>query len=294
MSSFASKDLIGVLPAAGRGSRLGPIPSSKEVMPLGFVRDQVTDAAQAGWKPFTTIEAHLQAFREAGVSRVVVILGHNKYDIMEYLGGGARYGLSISYLFQDELRGMPFALDLAQPWSNGATTLFTMPDTLIEPADSTARLLHSHEQASADLSLGLFETDNPAKFGMVQLDKENRIVKFVDKPRTTDLRLMWGLAVWSPKFAEFMHERLAKTPLSDKETVLSDIFDEALQAGMHVQGVELKGCTYNDIGTPEEFQRVVGNLARRTATESLHAELEGDETRSSASTPRLTVVRGGR
>jgi len=243
----ASKNLIGVLPAAGRGSRLGPIPSSKEIMPLGFVRGESADVDQADWKPFTTMEAHLRAFREADIDKVVIILGHNKYDIMEYLGGGARYGLSISYVFQDELRGMPFALDLAQPWSADATTVFTMPDTLIEPSDSTARLLRSHMHAQADLSLGLFETDNPAKFGMVGLDNENRIVKFVDKPRTTDLRLMWGLAVWSPKFADFMHERLLATPVSDNETVLSDIFDEALKAGMHVQGVELNGCTYNDI-----------------------------------------------
>lgn len=294
MSKLASKNLIGVLPAAGRGSRLGPIPSSKEVMPLGFVRGQSVGGAQNGWKPFTTIEAHLQAFKDAGIEKVVVILGHNKFDIMEYLGGGARYGLRISYVFQDELRGMPFALDLAQPWSLGATTVFTMPDTLIEPADATARLVRSHEQADADLSLGLFETDNPAKFGMVELDSENRIVSFVDKPHTTDLHLMWGLAVWSPKFATFMHDRLASTPLTDNETVLSDIFDEALQAGMHVQGVELKGCTYNDIGTPEEFQRVVGHLARRTATESVEAELEAGQHREGLATPKLSVVRAGR
>ena len=294
MSMFASKNLIGVLPAAGRGSRLGPIPTSKEIMPLGLVREQPEGNAGNGWKPFTTMEAHLQAFGEAGIEKVVVILGPNKFDIMEYLGGGARFGLSISYVFQDELRGMPFALDLAQPWSQGATTVFTMPDTLIEPSDATDRLLRSHEQAGADLSLGLFETDNPAKFGMVELDKDNRIVRFVDKPRTTDLHLMWGLAVWSPKFASFMHERLANTPVSDNETVLSDIFDEALQAGMHVQGVELKGCTYNDIGTPEEFQRVVSHLARRTASESIEAEIEEEQHRSSTVTPKLSVVRGGR
>lgn len=294
MSTLASKNLIGVLPAAGRGSRLGPIPSSKEIMPLGFVREQAEGDTQNGWKPFTTMEAHLQAFREAGIQKVVVILGHNKFDIMEYLGGGARYGLSISYVFQDELRGMPFALDLAQPWSLGATTVFTMPDTLIEPSDATARLVRSHEHADADLSLGLFETDNPAKFGMVELDSDNRIVRFVDKPHTTDLHLMWGLAVWSPKFASFMHDRLVNTPLSDNETVLSDIFDEALQAGMHVQGVELNGCAYNDIGTPEEFQRVVGNLARRTASESVEAELAIEQGRVGLATPKLSVVRGGR
>ncbi|MGH1358092.1 MAG: nucleotidyltransferase family protein [Burkholderiaceae bacterium] len=280
-------DLIGVLPAAGRGSRLGPIPSSKEVMPLGFDPDHPVAEGQGGWRPFTTIEAHLDGFKQAGIEKVVVILGSNKQDIMEYLGGGARYGLSISYLFQEELRGMPFALDLANPWSQGATTVFTMPDTLIEPNNSTARLLQSHQKAGADLSLGLFETNNPSKFGMVELDSDNRIVRFDDKPRRTNLHLMWGLAAWSPVFASFMHERLERIAKGGKETVLSDIFAEALKAGLHVQGVELRGATYNDIGTPEEFQLVVRKLALRAAGE----DVDSDEV---SATPRLTVVRGGR
>ncbi len=280
-------ELIGILPAAGRGSRLGPIPSSKEVMPLGFDPDHPVAEGQGGWRPFTTIESHLDGFKRAGIQKVVIILGSNKQDIMEYLGGGARYGLSISYLFQEELRGMPFALNLAHPWASNATTVFTMPDTLIEPNDATARLLHSHQGAGADLSLGLFETNNPAKFGMVELDADNRIIRFDDKPKQTSLHLMWGLAVWSPVFAEFMNERLAKIARGGNETVLSDIFAGALEAGLHVQGVELRGATYNDIGTPEEFQLVVRKLALRAAGEEI-------DTEPTAVSPRLTVVRGGR
>ncbi|MEZ5740571.1 MAG: hypothetical protein R3E68_14700 [Burkholderiaceae bacterium] len=44
----------------------------------------------------------------------MIILGPGKNDIMEYLGGGQRFGMDLSYVFQEELRGMPFALDLAR------------------------------------------------------------------------------------------------------------------------------------------------------------------------------------
>jgi len=258
-------ELIGLLPAAGRGSRLGPIPSSKEVMPLGFELCYPEEDRHAGWRPFTTIESHLHAYRKAGVERVVIVLGSKKTDIMEYLGSGSRYGLHIAYLFQEELRGMPFALDLARPFTHECTTVFSMPDTLIEPHDSIARLSHAHRQVGADLSLGLFETDNPSKFGMVELDNEGRIVRFADKPSATDLRLMWGLAVWSPAFTRFMGDHLADVAKGSPETVLSDILEKALHAGMTVHGVELKGAIYNDIGTPEEFQSVVRKLALRAA-----------------------------
>ena len=189
---------------------------------------------------------------------------------------------------------MPFALDLAHVWSADATTVFTMPDTLVEPLNSTARLLQSHLHAGADLTLGLFETDNPSKFGMVETDADGRVLSFVDKPRTTDLRLMWGLAVWSPVFANFMHDRLGAIPENAKETVLSDIFEMALHAGMHVQGVELNGAVYNDIGTPEEFQRVVHKLAARTNNEMTLSDGDAASLEAVGTTPHLTVVRGGR
>lgn len=254
-------ELVGLLPAAGRGSRLGAIPSSKEIMPLGF--HPVDDGESARWKPFTTMEAHLRAHAQAGIRRTIIVLGRNKYDIMDYLGSGERYGLKLSYLFQEALRGMPFALDLARPWAASATTMFSMPDTLIEPTESFALLARHHEARQADVTLGLFPTDNPSKFGMVDIGADGRINRFVDKPKQTRLTLMWGLAVWSPRFAGFMHEYLAHVPADAKETVLSDVFQAAVDAGLHVEPLRLDGASYSDVGTPEEFQGVVQSLATR-------------------------------
>lgn len=254
-------EMIGLLPAAGRGSRLGSIPSSKEIMPLGF--HPVDEEAPSRWKPFTTMEAHLRAFALAGIRRVIVVLGPNKYDIMDYLGSGERYGLQLSYMFQETLRGMPFALDLAQAWTDSATTMFSMPDTLIEPVEAFGRLARHHGDAGADVTLGLFRTDNPAKFGMVDIGPDGRIVRFVDKPKRTHLDLMWGLAVWSPRFTRFMHDYLARIPEESAETVLSDVFQAAVNAGLHVEPLHLEEALYSDVGTPEEFQGVVQALATR-------------------------------
>lgn len=260
MKRFKRTSVVGVLPAAGRGSRLGAIPSSKEIMPLGFGHAPDT---RIGWQPLTTIERHLAGFRAAGVQKVVIVLGPGKSDIMEYLRGGEQHGLSITYAFQERPRGMPFALDLARPWSAEAQTVFAMPDTLIEPYNAISRLTRHHRASGADVSLGLFETDNPAKYGMVDVDDQGRARAFVDKPKATTLRWMWGLAVWSPEFASFMGDMLGQVPPESAEVVLSDVFDAAMRAGLRIDGVRLNRCRYNDIGTPEEFQHVVHRLAER-------------------------------
>src|SRR5687768_12058338 len=98
-------ELIGLLPAAGRATRLGPIPCSKEIMPLGFQLRAWPGSPR--WQPVTAIETHLQALMMAGAARCAVIISESKADIVRYLGSGERYGLPIAYLYQQQLRGMP-------------------------------------------------------------------------------------------------------------------------------------------------------------------------------------------
>lgn len=251
-------ELVGVLPAAGRGSRLGPIPCSKEIMPLGF---QPQAEAPVAWQPVTAIELHLDALRRAGARRAVVIVGETKADVVRYVGDGSRYGVPVAYVYQQQLRGMPFALDLARPWVGRATTLFSMPDTLITPPGAMARLVEEHRRRRCDVTLGLFPTAAPQKFGMVARDEGGRIVRFIDKPAQTELTLMWGMAVWSPRFADFLAADLAGRQGAAHEVVLSDVFTAALASGLDIQGAVMEGARYHDIGTPEDFQAVVLSLA---------------------------------
>jgi len=57
-------------------------------------------------------------------------------DIVRYLG--SRYDPIDRLLAPDTPSWHAYALDLAAPWINGATTLFSMPDTLITPVDTMA------------------------------------------------------------------------------------------------------------------------------------------------------------
>jgi glucose-1-phosphate thymidylyltransferase len=227
-------------------------------MPLGF---QPSITAPLAWQPVTAIETHLHALREAGAHRAVAIIGETKADVVRYIGDGSRYGLAVAYVYQQQLRGMPFALNLARPWLGEATTLFSMPDTLITPPNTMAKLAQEHRRRSADVTLGLFPTASPQKFGMVARDAEGRILRFVDKPAQTDLTLMWGMAAWSPRFADFLSTDLAQRPTDGPEVVLSDVFAAALMAGLDIQGAVMAGAHYHDIGTPEDFQSVVLRLA---------------------------------
>ena len=101
---------------------------------------------------------------------------------------------------------------------------------------------------------------------MVRFDQNGHAVAFVDKPRQTDLSYMWGLAVWSPAFRQFMSRFLVQRRATASEVVLSDVFQAALDHGLQIQTLILEHAHYHDIGTPEDFQAVVYQLALRQST----------------------------
>ena len=91
---------------------------------------------------------------------------------------------------------------------------------------------------------------------------------FVDKPAQTNLTLMWGLAVWSPRFTRFLAASVAQAIPATSEMVLSDLFLGALNQQMHIQAVVFEAARYHDIGTPEDFQAAVLRLAGQTELDS--------------------------
>src|SRR5262249_46914577 len=136
-------------------------------------------------------------------------------------------------------------------------------DTILRPTDVYAQLRAHHAREQADVTLGLFETDRPQKFGMVRLEG-GYPVEFVDKPQKTDLRLMWGIGCWGPRFSAFQGEYLA-VRYTGREIVLSDVFAAALGAGLKVAAVELAGGRYVDVGTPDELNAILPELAARVS-----------------------------
>jgi glucose-1-phosphate thymidylyltransferase len=244
--------VVGLIPAAGQGTRLAPFPCPKELFPVGY-QDYRVDA-KTERRPKVVSQYLFEEMVAAGAREIFIIVGEGKHDIMRYYGAGRRFGANVAYLYQDELRGMPFALDLAHPWLSGdETIIFGMPDTIIEPKDAFVRLLDYHQSQSSDLTLGLFATDTPWKFGMVGLDDEGRVIDNVDKPAETDLMYMWGICCWSHRFTALMHRFLAALPGGGREIVLSEVFNAALTENLEVWGLCFDEGQYLDIGTSAEL-----------------------------------------
>ena len=250
-----NKKIVGIIPAAGKGSRLAPFPCPKELFPIGYQDFSINGSIQK--RPKVVSQYLIENMKNAGASQILIILGAGKQDIMHYYGNGNKFDIPVAYLFQEVLDGMPGALNLGYPWMKDATIVLGMPDTIIEPANAFDQLLQSHLKSKADLTLGLFPTDNPSKFGMVATDEKNQVKYTIDKPKSTDLTNMWGCACWSPSFTELMKNYLLETKYAGKEIVLGDVFNYAIEKQLSVKGFLFEQGKYLDIGTTNELDLAI-------------------------------------
>jgi glucose-1-phosphate thymidylyltransferase len=237
-------ELIGLIPAAGKGVRLG-LPYPKELYPV--IRDN-------HYKPIAQFV--VDNLTNAGLEHIVFVVNETKHQLMGYFGNGQRFGCNISYVVQEVIEGktkstspgLAHALDSAYHLTTGKTVFFGMADTLMQPTDIFAR---AYQAASSedDVILGLFTTTRPEKFGMVKMDKDNCVLEIIDKPKKTDLTEMWGCIIWRPKFTEYLHQCVFEEGVSDFAKIMND----AIASGMKFRGVQMENGTYIDLGTYEEI-----------------------------------------
>jgi glucose-1-phosphate thymidylyltransferase len=259
-------NITGVVPAAGRGTRLWPYPCPKELFPIGYEEYNIHGTVQK--RPKVISHYLIERMVAAGASRIIIILGENKQDIMRYYGDGRRFNAEIVYRYQEEPKGMPYALDLARNLAQGNVVIFGMPDVIFEPKDAFEQLLHMHSIEHNDLTLGLFPTTTPQKFGMVELDAEGNVVQVIDKPQRTTLKYLWGLAVWSDAFADTLSKFIELNRASEQEVVLGDAFCLAINDGLKAKGSILRSGRYIDIGSPEGLDEAIRTFSILTAIEA--------------------------
>lgn len=241
------EDLVGLIPAAGKGVRLG-LPYPKELYPI--IRNN-------RYKPVAQFV--VDNMTGAGLQHVVFVINETKHQLIGYFGSGQRFGCDISYVVQEQTNGeyrstspgLAHALDAAYHVTKGKTVFFGMADTIMQPTDVFKRAYESMP-SDAEVVLILFTTQRPEKFGMVRLGDNRRVIEIVDKPRTTDLTEMWGCIIWRPRFTDFLHQCVHQDHIAD----FALIMNRAIAAGMVFYGAHMAGGSYSDLGTYEEVSAI--------------------------------------
>ena len=247
-------DIIGVIPMAGRATRLARLPCSKEIHPVASRKG----THHSGEHPRAVCEYLFEKMHEAHITRAYVILREGKWDIPAYLGDGSRAGMHLAYLMMGLPYGTPYSVNQAYPFLQHAIVAFGFPDMVLGPGNIFGRLLEYQSMNHADVVLGLFPADRPEKVDMVETSGSGKVKRIIIKPQHTDLRTTWGVAVWTPVFTHFMHEFLAahqEIAEREPELFMGDVVLAAINEGLSIYALQVSELPYIDIGTPDDLER---------------------------------------
>ena len=246
-----TKQIIsGIIPAAGRATRLGKLPFSKELFPIGIDKSQTK-----------VVSSHLlESMIIANVDQLHVVIRDGKWDIPAYYGSKFNHK-PVCYHLAEYSYGVPFTVNQTSPFTKDHITLLGFPDILFEPKDAYRKLIDELQQSDVPVALGLFPVTKPQKWDMVTLDEDNQVKKIVIKPKSGVYKFGWVIAAWKPEFTAHLNKFVQDliTENTDAELLKNELhfgsaIISAMESGMKVKGVIFENGKCLDTGTPDEMK----------------------------------------
>ena len=145
----------GIILHGGHGTRLRPLTHTgpKQLLPIAN-------------KPMS--EYCVEAIRDCGISDIAIIvggIGSNK--VREYYGDGSKFNVNISYIEQDEPKGIAHAINLCKNFVGNDQFLVFLGDNIIQK--SISDISKKFESSNDDALVLLCEVSNPERFGIADV-----------------------------------------------------------------------------------------------------------------------------
>lgn len=128
-----------------------------------------------------------------------------------------------------------------------------MPDSVYKPKGAVSYFIENVD-LSAIVNLGLFRTNNPQKFAMVDFSKDNIVTFAEEKNPMSKLEWMWGMVFWNKEFTDHLNSLNLEFRLENgREQTLSQVMGVFI-SNKEVHAVKLINYNYYDLGTWDDYR----------------------------------------
>ncbi len=271
------EQLKGLILSGGKGTRLRPIThtSAKQLVPVAN-------------KP--VLFYGIEAMAQAGIEEVgIIIAPETGPEIEAAAGDGARFGVRITYVVQDEPAGLAHAVLTAEEFLGGSPFVMYLGDNLLQGGISD--LVAAFREHSPDALILLTPVADPENYGVAELapaepgETTGRVVALVEKPAqpATDLALV-GVYMFTAQIHEAAR---AIRPSARGELEITDAIQHLVDSGLRVEPHVVRGW-WKDTGRLEDMleanQLILDNIVRSVEGELIDSQVDG----------RVVVERGAR
>lgn len=187
------------------------------------------------------IEYAIERLIWADITQIGIVLGgSHPNQVKSYLGDGARYGVSFTYIWQGAPRGISNAVNCAKNFCGEDKFIVHLADNLI-----TADLgpsINKFQDGHYGCLIMLKKIKDPRRFGVAEF-KEGSLVGLEEKPTKPKSNLaLVGVYGFNSKFFEFFKNL---KPSWRGEYELTDIINAYIKAGEQIYVKKLPGAWFS-------------------------------------------------
>lgn len=230
----------GVIPAAGKGTRMEPFTNAypKELLPVGEK---------------AVIHHAIEDMKEAGIDDICIVVGWKQHAIMDYLGSGEELGVQLTYVVQDERDGLAGAVKAAEHYVKDESFAVVLGDNYVDDKAALKDLISFHEAEGFDATIGTFRPEDVTSYGVLETGEGNKVKGMVEKPSEDEAPsniAISGMYVFEPDIFSSIEEVDRD---EEGEYQLTDAIDILRQRNDSVGYKDIIG-TRIDVGTPERLR----------------------------------------
>jgi glucose-1-phosphate thymidylyltransferase len=271
--------LKGLILSGGKGTRLRPITftSAKQLVPVAN-------------KP--VLFYGIESMAAAGITEVGIIIAPETGDeIRAAAGDGSQFGVSITYIVQDEPAGLAHAVLTAEPFLGDSPFVMYLGDNLLQ--GGMEELVRSFRSSAPEALILLTPVPDPQNFGVAELGDQGNVIRLVEKPPepATDLALV-GVYMFTP----LIHEAARSIrPSGRGELEITDAIQWLVDGGRRVEPHIVRGW-WKDTGRLDDMleanRLILDTVVRRIDCEVHETQIDGRVVVEAGATLERAIIRG--
>lgn len=222
--------------AAGKGTRLGSL-SRRTPKPL----------LEIAGKPI--LQHNIELCQRHGITDLFINTSHLADRIRGFLGDGVGFGVRIRYSYEPELLGTAGALNSFKEELQTAPFLVLYADNFSD--FNLTDMLTFYRKKGGIATIALYSKEDVSTSGIAVLDKNSKVLRFVEKPSTHEREsnlVNAGIYVLSPRIFSYI-------PLGCSDFG-RDVFPAVLSSGEDMFGIVMQGHLLA-VDTPDLYKQSI-------------------------------------
>lgn len=228
------KIITAIILAGGKGERLRPI-TNNIPKPMVCINN----------KP--VLEYIINQFKKNNIRDIIISVCYLSDTITNYFGDGEKFGVNISYIYEDPETPLGTAGSIAKLFKKLKKTFIVCYGDTLRNIE-IKKLLEQHLQRMPIATVCVYKNTKPNPKSTITFDEKNTVLSYVERPGEIKSQPIWsnaGFYVLEPKIFRFI-------PQHKKSDFGKDIFPSLIKRHKKMESYIIDGY-FLDIGTVEKI-----------------------------------------